>query len=201
MSSKRVIFTLAAVGSLLGVSVFAQDAAQKPTGDAVADAARRAREQKKKDTTKPKKVYTDEDLSGLPANSVSTVGQGTATAGTPAEGAANPDGKPQEQSTTADADKNQEKVWRKRFQDAYAKLAQLQKELDVLQREDNKAQLQYYPDPQKAMSEGYSRKDINDKQAKIAEKQKQIDEQKQRISGMEDDLRKAGGDPAWASPQ
>src|SRR5260370_12292590 len=47
-----------------------QDPAQQSTGDPVADAARKAREQKKKDTPKPKKVYTkkvytDDDLNHL----------------------------------------------------------------------------------------------------------------------------------------
>src|SRR5262249_35662607 len=100
-----------------------------------------------------------------------------------------------------DADKSPEKLWRKRFKDAYAKLAQLEKEFDILQREDNKAQTQYYSDPQKAMTEGYTRKDINEKETKIAAKKQEIAQQKQQISYMEDDLRKAGGDPGWASPQ
>src|SRR5437762_8449635 len=38
-----------------------QDSSQQQTGDPVADAARKAREAKK-DTTKPKKVYTDDDI-------------------------------------------------------------------------------------------------------------------------------------------
>src|SRR3981081_4299934 len=38
-----------------------QDSPQQQTGDPVADAARKARESKK-DTPKPKKVYTDDDL-------------------------------------------------------------------------------------------------------------------------------------------
>src|SRR5437762_12007915 len=38
-----------------------QDSWQQQTGDPVADAARKAREAKK-DTTKPKKVYTDDDI-------------------------------------------------------------------------------------------------------------------------------------------
>jgi hypothetical protein len=194
-----VAFALTVFALGLGAPSFAQpqDAAQKPTADPVADAARKAREQKKKETAKTKKVYTNEDMSELPANAVSTPGAATATE-TPAEGAANQGAKPNEQGN---ADKNPEKLWRKRFKDAYAKLAQLEKELDILQREDNKAQTQYYSDPQKAMTEGYTRKDINEKETKIAAKKQEIAQQKQQISEMEDDLRKAGGDPGWASSQ
>src|SRR5258705_11813470 len=38
------------------------DSSQQSTGDAVADATRKAREEKKKDTPNTKKVYTDDDL-------------------------------------------------------------------------------------------------------------------------------------------
>lgn len=196
-------FALTVFALVLGApSSFAQQqgAAQKPTEDPVADAARKAREQKKRETTKTKKVYTNEDMSELPANAVSTLGAATATE-TPAEGAANQGAKLNQQGNPGDADKNPEKLWRKRFRDAYAKLAQLEKELDILQREDNKAQTQYYSDPQKAMTEGYTRKDINEKETKIAAKKQELAQQKQQISDMEDDLRKAGGDPGWASPQ
>ena len=179
-----------------------QDPSQKPTGDAVADAARKARDDKKKEA-KPKKVFTNEDLGGLPANAVSTLGSAPASSETPAEGADNQAAKAKEPGkegrAAADADKDPEKIWRKRFKEAYAKLAQLEKELDILQREQGKAELQYYPDPQKAMQEGYSRKDINEHDAQIAAKKQEIDQQKQRISDMEDELRKAGGDPGWAS--
>ena len=210
---KRLIcaFALAASVSLFGFSfaTWAQDSS-KPD-DAVADAARKARE-KKNEAAKPKKVFTNEDLGELKPNSISTVGQdsGASATATP-EGAQNQADKSKDQANGAaagaeaakdkdkDKDKDQEQVWRQRFREAYAKLAQLEKELDILQREDNKAQLQYYPDPQKTMNEGYTRKDINEKQAQITTKKQQIDQQKQHISDLEDDLRKAGGDPGWAS--
>src|SRR6266404_329077 len=59
-----------------------QDPAQQSTGDPVADAARKAREQKKKDTPKPKKVYTDDDLNHL------VTGTAAGAPGTTEEGAA-----------------------------------------------------------------------------------------------------------------
>lgn len=197
--SIRFIIAGAALLGLCAFSSFAQqsqDSSDKPTGDAVADAARKAREQKKKETEKPKKVYTNEDMGELPANAVSTLGTGPGDN----KDAKDADSKEQAKSAGNKDDKDPEKLWRKRFKEAYAKLAQLEKELDILQREENKDQVQYYPDPQKAMTEGYTRKDINEADAKIAAKKQEIDQQKQKISDMEDELRKAGGDPGWASP-
>lgn len=182
-----------------------QQDSQQSTGDPVADAARKAREQKKKDTVKPKRVITDDDVNHLvlPAPASGDAG----AAATTEEGAAkNPDAQgkgAQGKDATAKTTEPQESAetrWRKQFREAYANLDRAQRELDVLQREDNKAQVQYYSDPQKALAEQYTRKDINDKDAKIAAKRKEIDQIKQQISDMEDALRKSGGDPGWASP-
>src|ERR1700676_121469 len=174
-----------------------QDSSQQSTGDAVADAARKAREQKKKETAKPKKVYTDDDMNHL------TSGDAPVSADATTEGSAAKTSAAQGKDAadkTPDPEKAAEASWRKQFKAAYAKLDRAQKELDILQREDNKAQLQYYSDPQKALAEQYSRKDINDKNAKIVATNKEIEQIKQQISDMEDALRKSGGDPGWATP-
>ena len=104
-------------------------------------------------------------------------------------------------SSTAQAEKedpNSEKAWRKRFAAQRQKIADAEQELDVLQREAQKADVQYYSDPQKALNEQFSRKEINDKNAKIEAKKKQIDDLKQQLAAMEDQLRASGGDPGWA---
>jgi chromosome segregation ATPase len=179
---------------------------QQSTGDPVADAARRAREQKKKDTTKPKRVYTDEDVNHLVTADVPASGGSNASATSEGGSAKNADAQgkdPQGKDATAkttEPEESAETKWRKQFKEAYANLNRAQRELDVLQREDNKAQVQYYSDPQKALAEQYSRKEINDKDAKIAAKKKEIEQIKQQISDMEDALRKSGGDPGWANP-
>jgi hypothetical protein len=178
-----------------------QDSSQQSTGDPVADAARKAREQKKKDTAKPKRVYTDDDVNhststGAPASTdanapATSAGSVTKTSDAQGKDAAGKAAEPEE---------SPEAKWRKQFKEAYGSLDRAEKELDILQRENNKAQVQYYSDPQKALAEQYTRKDINDRDAKIAAKKKEIDQLKQRISDMEEALRKDGGDPGWAAP-
>jgi chromosome segregation ATPase len=182
-----------------------QNTSQQQTGDPVADAARKAR-QKEKTEPKPKKVYTNDDIStshpDAPNQPASTSEKpptegapnaqgaaGNAAAGT--QGAAGEDKK--------DSEKDEEAKWRKRFKEIHTKIADAQKELDVLQREGQKAQLQYYPDPQKALNQQYNRKDVNETNAKIEAKKQEIDQLKQTLSDMEDQLRKSGGDPGWAS--
>ena len=187
---------------LAGLSAAAQQqgSSQQQTGDPVADAARKAREMKKKDAAKPKKVYTDDDLkrsapapeaaaTSAPANASGTEAAKTAqVAGDAAKGG----------DTTKTEDPNSEAAWRKRFQAQRDKIAKAEKELDILGRELEKAQLEYYPDPQKALKEQYDRGDINKKSAKIDAKQRELDQLRQGLNDMEDQLRKSGGDPGWA---
>jgi len=190
----RATATVAAL-CLTALPVFAQQqgSEQQPSGDPVADAARKAREQQKKEA-KPKKVYTEDDLnrgkSSASDQSASSTGQQAAG------GAAD---NTQAAATGAEnATPNDEKRWRKRFQDLRDKIAQSEKELDLLQRELNKSQVQYYPDPQKALMEQNQRKEINEKTSKIDAKRKEIEQLKQSFSDLEDELRKSGGDPGWS---
>lgn len=196
---KIVVYALVALSAaaLTGIPLLAQqqqDSSQQPSGDAVADAARKAREQKKKETAKPKRVYTDEDVNHItweaPAATGTTEAGAERSAKTNGAQPAQESGKPEDSA---------EVLWRKRFKEAYANLTRAEKELDVLQREDNKAQVQYYPDPQKALTEQYSRKEINEKDTKIAAKKKEVERLKQQISDMQDELRKSGGDPGWGA--
>lgn len=200
MRLTRWLKTLALLAALClaALPVLAQQQAsgQQPTGDPVADAARKAREQQKKEA-KPKKVYTEDDLSrgrgGASDQSATSAGQ-QAPQSTPENAQATATG---EANTTAD-EKNDEKKWRKRFRDLRDKITQSEKELDVLQRELDNAQVQYYPDPQKALMEQNDRKEVNQKTAKIEAKKKEIEQLKQRFSDLEDELRKTGGDPGWS---
>ncbi len=202
---KLAIYALALLpaAALAGLPLVArpqQDSSQQSTGDAVADAARKAREQKKKETAKPKRVYTDDDVNHLTSGAApNTEATGTPEAGT--EGGAKTPGAQaaKDAGKTGEPEESPETKWRKRFKEVYANLARAEKELDVLQREDNKAQTQFYTDPQKALAEQYSRKEINEKDTKIASKKKEVDALKQQISDMQDELRKSGGDPGWGA--
>ena len=189
----KTILRLGSLAAILGLSAFCVQA-QDQSSDDVAAAARRAREQQK-NAPKPKKVLTNDDI---PSEKPSEP-PGSPTTPAPKEGA-------QAVAATTDAtagqpednDPKSEKYWRKRFQKLHDKLATSEQELDLLQRELDKNQVQYYSDPQKALTQQHDRSDINDKSSKVDAKKKEIEDLKQQLSDMEDELRKAGGDPGWA---
>lgn len=167
--------------------------AAAPQQESLADAARRARAQKK-ETPKTPKVFTNDNL---PAQGgVSTVGESPANAS--GENASGSGEATAASAAGAQAGSNEEKTWRDKFAALRRKQAQDEQELEVMQRELSVLDVQNYSDPVKAMQQQLTRKDINDKTAKIEAKKKAIEADKQAISDAEDDLRKAGGDTGWA---
>ena len=125
-----------------------QDQSAQPTAtqqDPLADAARRAKEQKK-DRAKTPKVFTNDNLpsSGQPGPSVST---------SPASNGDKQLDSGSEQGTAT----SDEKMWRDKFAKLNHKLEQDQSELDVLQRELSVLNTQYYGgDPMKGLQQGLS---------------------------------------------
>src|SRR5215831_2581921 len=143
------VLTFVCAGAVSAAASRAQD--QPATGDPVADAARKAREQKKV-AGKPKKVFTEDDVKPAEQPAVAPT-----AAATPEETKLE---KPQAAASPDDGQKedpNSEKAWRKRFAEQHKKIADAELELAVLQREAQKADVQYYSDPQKAMKEQFSR--------------------------------------------
>ncbi len=179
-------FRFAAVTAILGLGVIGIAAQDQGSTDDVVAAARKAREQQK-NAAAPKKVITNDDIPS-PKNAAPAADSA----------AAKPEGKPDAQDKGAGNDAKSEAAWRKRFQQQRDKIDSAQKELDIMQRELDKDQVQYYSDPQKALLQQHDRSEINDKTAKIDAKKKELETLKQQLSDMEDDLRKEGGDPGWA---
>ena len=189
------LLRISALSALLGFAAFsapAQQQAPATTGDPVADAARKARADQKT-APKPKKVFTNDDIpSAVPAPPPAA-----------ADATKTPDGKPQADDKSGkkeldpEDDPKQEAYWHKRARTLRTKLSTAEQELDVLQRELSKDELQYYPDPQKAMMQQYNRSDINEKRAKVDAKKSEVDSLKQQVADLEDSVRKAGGDPGW----
>jgi len=160
--------------------------------DPLAEAARKAREQKKEEHKTPR-VFTNDNLPT--SGGISTVGQAPAPAPA-AAGSATTGGK--EPGAPAASSGNDETKWREKFASLRHKLEQDQANLDVAQRELGTLNTQFYSDPNKQMQQQLTRSDINDKTAQIDKLKDQVTADQQAISDAQDDLRKAGGDPGWA---
>jgi hypothetical protein len=171
-----------------------------PQQESVAEAARKAREQKKAQP-KPGKVITNDDLPPT-SGGISIVGTVVASAEKGSvEAVTEAAGKKAGAAGAKGAEEEEvqgEAYWRKRFAEARGKLRDAQRELDIMQRELNLKEMQYYPDPTKALREQYDRKEINTYRQKIIDKQKEVEQLRQALSNLEDELRRAGGDPGWA---
>jgi predicted RNase H-like nuclease (RuvC/YqgF family) len=190
------LLRISALSTLLGVAAFTAPAQQEPTqpstGDPVADAARKARAAQKT-APKPKKVFTNDDIPSAAPPPAPAAATGTNKDAAQAQA----DDKSAQKSADPADDPKSEAYWRKHAQKLRAKLATAEQELDVLQRELSKDQLQYYPDPQKALMQQYNRSDINDKTSKVDAKKAEVESLKQQVADLEDAVRKAGGDPGW----
>jgi len=189
---RKGFFALLGLGLAFSLSAQAQQPTppkqQEPN---LAEAARKAREAKK-NAPKAKFVFTNDNIPTSPGATPAGAPAMETSAAVAAGGA--------EAAPTAEKKGPDEGAWRKRFAEVRAKLDMAQKELDILQRELNLNQQQYYSDPNKAMREQYTRGEINEQRAKITAKQQEIEQLKRQLADLEDELRKAGGPPAWARP-
>jgi hypothetical protein len=189
--SRQIVFAM--LGVILPIAICA--AAPKPQDsqtESVADAAKKARAQKSKDP-KATKVYTDDNIGNV-RGSISVIGPGSEPAETKTTA-----GKETAGTTAGDkSNSKDEAYWRSKFAEAHAALSTDARELDIEQREFNLKQTQFYTDPNVALREQNDRKDINDSQAKIDEQKAKVEKDKQAIADLEEELRKAGGDPGWA---
>jgi hypothetical protein len=166
--------------------------------ESVADAARMAKAEKKT-APKPKMVIDNDNLDTL-TGTVNVVGQEPAP---PEDQAKKPAADEKTPKAGAPGEKppvKDEAYWRQKFADANKKLADDARELDILQREYNLKQEQFYTDPMASLKQDYSRQDLNDTRTKIDDKTAMVAQDKADIASLEDELRRAGGDPGWATP-
>jgi hypothetical protein len=195
MNKKRLI-TLLLSSSLLGIPGYVaarQDQAQGQ--ESVADAARRAQAARK--NAPQAKLSIDNDNLGTLTGTISVVGETPAPPDDQTKKVEDKATKPAGAEPKSAA--KDEAYWRDAFTAANKKLADDEHELDITQREYNLKQQQFYTDPMASLKQDYSRQDINDTKTKIDEKTAAVAQDKADISSMEDDLRKAGGDPGWAA--
>jgi hypothetical protein len=190
MNAKRLI-TLAVGCAMLALPAYvgAQDQNQGQQ-ESVADAARKA-QAARKDAPKAK-LTIDNDNLGTLTGQVNVVGEEPV--------AEDQTKKPAADDKAAKGPVKDEGYWRDKFAAAYKKQADDEHELDILQREFNLKQEQFYTDPMAQLKQEYSRQDLNDQKTKIDAKKQMVDQDKADISNLQDELRQAGGDAGWGNP-
>lgn len=182
--------------AILFLQVWAPPAPAQSQSDntSVADAARRAREQKKS-AAKPVRTLTNDDLRALPDNTVST-----ATAATPPQDATGSDQAKPEADTAAPAKAaaaaepaNQTEDSKKRgrieaaLKQAKAELTQAQGELDILQRKAALDSDALYSKTDYARdTEGKARLDADTQQ--VNDKKSQVDDLKAKVAALQAEL-------------
>ncbi len=173
-------------------------ASAQSLGDyARAQRAKKAAEESDASRKKPK-VYTNDDLpksGGLSttaetAKPAAKAGEKGAEAGKTAEAT--------KESGPAKATPELEKEYRDRFAKLRDNLATEQKKLDVLQRELNLANIQYYSNPDQALREQTMRTEINNKTAEIEKQKAAIDAAQKAIDDLTEEVHRKGLPPGWA---
>ena len=202
---------------LMGIAFLGTAFSQSLADLARQERARRAQE------TKPAKVYTNADIVPAPtpppppAATPCPCPAGAPAAGNPPAAASpSPEGnkqgspaaapgketsKPPGNEEAKPAEKSQADL-EKEYRDKFAKLRdQLKYEtekLDVMQRELNLMQIQYYSDPNVALREETFRGQINQRTADIEQQKVVVEKAKQAIADLEEELRKNSLPPGWA---
>jgi chromosome segregation ATPase len=95
-----------------------------------------------------------------------------------------------------------EQCWRDKFKEKRAAITEAERELDILEREENLARRQHYTDPNQAMKEQYSNStaggaELQELQKKITDKKADVQKLKQELQRLGDDLRRAGKPAGW----
>ena len=180
--------------SVVGVLAMAGLLATVAAAQSLGDYARQQRAQKPA-TPAGAKVFTNDNLptSGM----ISEVGRLDPTPA-PISPKAAAAAQAAEQKK-ADEMKDLETQWRARFKEQKANIAQIQRDLDILVRE-NRLRQAAYKNSTAQQAYGASEFAASDQkyQAEIADKQQTLDDGKQKLEQMKDQLRQAGLPAAWA---
>jgi hypothetical protein len=172
----------------------------------IADLARQTRA-KKQQAAAAEKVYTNDSIPSAPSSSTPAPAA-TPTPAAPTAAAASAeetDGEAPEGAAAAEEPAAQEPTYaeleaeyRKKFAELKQALDTEERRLDVLQRELNLAQQQFYADPNVAMREQYSRQEITTRMEELETQRAAVEKAKQDIEALETELRQKNLPPGWA---
>ncbi len=91
-----------------------------------------------------------------------------------------------------------EKEYRAKFEQLREELSFEERKLDVMQRELNLMQVQYYSDPNVAMREQHERGEINQRMQDLEAQKAAVEQKKAAITALEEGLRREGLPVGWS---
>ena len=91
-----------------------------------------------------------------------------------------------------------EKEYREKFVQLREELSYEERKLDVMQRELNLMQVQYYSDPNVAMREQHERGEINQRMQDLETQKAAVEQKKAAITALEEELRREGLPVGWS---
>ncbi len=182
----RVVFQMLVLMAALSLAATA-------SAQSLGDAARRVRAQKRKQP-KATRVYTTDNMPR--ASRSSTAAVATEAKATPGEKPK--EGKPAESAEGKKSRAELEKEYREKAGKLREALALEERKLEVLQRELNMANVQFYSDPNAALREQTARAEITARQQELEQQKGAIAASRKAIADLEEELRRKGLPPGWA---
>ncbi|MCH8269306.1 MAG: hypothetical protein IH846_17535 [Acidobacteria bacterium] len=168
-------------------------------GQSLVEVARQQRARKAQQG-KAVKVFTNDQLS-RPSSSSSRTATRAAEAQKP-EGEEQMDAADTTEAGTAESAREErarlEKEYREKFAQLREELSYEERKLDVMQRELNLMQIQYYSDPNVAMREQHERGEINQRMQDLEAQKAAVEQKKAAITAMEEELRREGLPVGWS---
>ncbi len=156
--------------------------------------AKKYRQERSKEAKKPAKVFTNDSLNAQ-SSSAAPKNEVTAKSGKEEKPAASSQAQPASKPT--EDVPHDEKYFREAMKELRGNLNLHQRELEVLKQKLAQNEMQYYPDPNKTLTQEFNRADITKLQQDIDKKSEQVAADEKAIDDLRDQLRRDGGDPGW----
>lgn len=166
---------------------YSQEPATVPS---LGEIARKLKDERSKETQKPRVVYTNDNLPSRESLGIVAVDlAGQAKAEAPATG-----------KNVASTEEHGEKYFRSKAEKLHSQMEFDERRLDGLRQQLGLAQTQYYPDPQKTLEQESTpafEADLDKLRAKIAGTEKALADDQKALDDLQQELRRAGGNPGW----
>jgi hypothetical protein len=193
MRQKGIYATGTFLVGLMFLGISPSHGQEPATTRSLGQVARQLKAQRKKERHKPVAVYTNDNLpSGRSLGMVSAEME---------EGAQKKEQTTGKGAPSASAsEEHGEKYFRSKAGKIRSQMEFHKRQLAVLKQQLGLARMQYYPDPQKTLEQESTpafQTDEGKLRAQIANAEKAVADDQKAINNLQQELRRAGGDPGW----